>query len=261
MIRTFLASQWVPLFYWCAGLVALAFSGHHGPKKIEGPTQREGSLETSKQYGRPPWIPASIIAPYMPLPEYVVGLPPAPIKKVFVTDQETREKELPTRRSPTMLSLYAGSEETSAQEIKHLQIPCRTFTAVSNSHGSHPVIYGVVTQDVASGAGSILIQAGSKVVGRANIDSENGRLKSDSVWSLYVDNTEIKAKAQIKDANAGMAGVVGEEMSSEDEVLQRQAIVRDGRYVYVPEKTSFTLEIQSDFSVQELKESTAAANN
>jgi hypothetical protein len=55
-----------------------------------------------------------------------------------------------------------------------------------------------------------------------------------------------------------MAGMLGRETSDEDEALQREAVVRDGRYIFVPEKTSFTLEVYGDILLRDIKSKEAS---
>ena len=95
--------------------------------------------------------------------------------------------------------------------------------------------------------------AGSRVVGRAAFDPDNGRLKSNGLWAVFSDGTEIKVQARLLDGFAGMAGMLGQGTSNEDEALQREAVLRDGRYVFVPEKASFTLEVYGDILLRDVK--------
>lgn len=95
--------------------------------------------------------------------------------------------------------------------------------------------------------------AGSRVVGRAAFDPENGRFKSNGLWTVFSDDTEIKVQARLLDGSAGMSGMLGQGTSNEDEALQREAILRDGRYGFVPENASFTLEVYGDNSLRDGK--------
>ena len=88
-----------------------------------------------------------------------------------------------------------------------LSIRCRTCGSLSNAAGSdHIVVQGVVTEDIVSGAGKILISAGSKVSGIGHVDSDSGRLKSRGNWSIFAGNHELRVQAEMKDADAGFPG-------------------------------------------------------
>lgn len=76
----------------------------------------------------------------------------------------------------TMLSIRADPPDQTLP--KTLAIQCRTSAAVSNAHGRSVTIHGVVTQEVVSSTGKILIMAGSRVLGSGLLDPENGRFKS-----------------------------------------------------------------------------------
>ena len=84
-------------------------------------------------------------------------------------------------------------------------------------------IPGVVTQEVVSSAGKILIMAGSRVVGSALLDPENGRFKSDGLWSVIFDDTELKVQAELLDRPSGLPGILGQETSNEYEALQKRS--------------------------------------
>jgi hypothetical protein len=153
----------------------------------------------------------------------------------------------------TMLSIRAGIDPNGSTLTNSLAIQCRTSMAVSNARQSVIAVHGLVTQDVVSSSGKILVMAGSRVVGRVAVDMENGRLKSTGLWSVFCDSTEIKVHAQILDGLSGMAGILGQKASNEDEALQREAFVRDGQYVFLPDKTCFILEAYGDISLRDVE--------
>ena len=62
----------------------------------------------------------------------------------------------------------------------------------------------------------------------------------------------------MKDAEAGFPGLVGKETSSESELTQRQAAVRDGRYYFLADKTPFVLSLKGEVGLKELKTLEAA---
>ena len=57
--------------------------------------------------------------------------------------------------------------------------------------------------------------AGSRVVGSGLLDPENGRFKSDGLWSIFFDDTELKVQARVLDRPAGLPGILGQETSNE----------------------------------------------
>jgi hypothetical protein len=162
----------------------------------------------------------------------------------------------PLQRSPetgkpnvmTMLSISCY-QQSQAQANQTLLIQCRTEGYISNaSRGERIVMKGVITEDVAS-AGKILIAAGSKVAGIAHIDPDSGRVDSQGNWSIIADNREVRVYAEVQDADTGFHGIQGKETSCESESLQRQAVVRDGRYCFLPDKTPFVLSIAGEVNI------------
>jgi hypothetical protein len=152
-----------------------------------------------------------------------------------------------------MLTIRTGIDPSGSTAANTLGIQCRTYVPISNARRRNVTIHGVVTQDVVSSAGKILIMAGSRVVGKATFDPENGRLKSNGLWSVFTDSTEIKVQARLLDGPGGLAGILGQETSNEGEAVQREAVLRDGRYIFVPGNASFTLEVSGDFSLRDVK--------
>jgi hypothetical protein len=110
-----------------------------------------------------------------------------------------------------------------------------------------------VTEEVVSSAGKILIMAGSRVVGSGMLDPENGRFKSDGLWSVFFDQTELKVEAQLLDRPSGLPGILGEEVSSEDLSFQREAMLRDGCSILVPRNAPFVLELHGEILLRDLK--------
>jgi len=150
-----------------------------------------------------------------------------------------------------MLSIRVDpSQETAAGT---LAIQCRTSLKIGNMHGRTVIIQGVVTQEVVSSIGKILIMAGSRVVGSGLLDPENGRFKSDGLWSIFFDETELKVQARLLDRAAGLPGILGQETSNENEALQREAVRRDGRCIFVPRNAPFVLELHGEILLRELK--------
>jgi hypothetical protein len=176
--------------------------------------------------------------------------------------EQARKAAVPNRIRPatppateamtmTMLSISSVDEASSRRT---LSVRCRTSGYISNAAAEKRiVIKGVVTEDVVSPTGKILIPAGSKVAGIGQVDSENGRLQSHGNWSIFAENREFRVLAEMQDENSDFPGIVGKETSFESELSQRQAVVRDGRYFFLADKTPFILLLQGEVSLKELK--------
>jgi hypothetical protein len=243
MIRTRLAFPWFSLSSWVAVLIAAPLVARDSPVSQIIPVGLKAV---------PYWYPriAGLELPDRSYPRHPNDI---------AINRIPGSTEAQPSMSPmiTMLSIRAGIDQSGPAVGNTLGIQCRTYVPVSNARRRNVTIHGVVTQDVVSSAGKIVIMAGSRVVGRAAVDPENGRLKSTGLWSVFCDSTEIKIQARLLDRYAGMAGMLGQE-TNEDEALHREAVVRDGRYVFVPEKTSFTLEVYGDISLQDIKSKEAS---
>jgi hypothetical protein len=176
--------------------------------------------------------------------------------------EQARKAAVPNRIRPatppateamtmTMLSISSVDEASSRRT---LSVRCRTSGYISNAAAEKRiVIKGVVTEDVVSPTGKILIPAGSKVAGIGQVDSENGRLQSHGNWSIFAENREFRVLAEMRDKNSGFPGIVGKETSFESELSQRQAVVRDGLYFFLADKTPFILLLKGEVSLKELK--------
>jgi hypothetical protein len=163
-----------------------------------------------------------------------------------------RSPETGKSNAMTMLSISCY-QQSQSQATQTLLIQCRTEGYISNAAlGERIVMKGVITKDVAS-AGKILIAAGSKVAGIAHIDPDSGRLDSKGNWSIIADNREVRIHAEVQDADTGFHGIQGKETSCESESLQRQAVVRDGRYCFLPDKTPFVLSIAGEVNITVLQ--------
>lgn len=274
MIRTVLASPWFPLSYWVAALIAVTLVAHHKSLKlirdkqdlktiVSTPVRRPSPVDLTSSIARVRpdaritpaisrletyWYPRISI---LRLPE----LSPGRSRQEVARNETLTAPEVQSFGSPPMttLCIRADTMPPESNAAKTLLMQCRTYVPISNSRRRDVTIQGVVTQDVVSSSGKILIMAGSRVTGGAFVDPENGRLKSDGIWSVFIDNAEIKVQARLMDGAAGMPGILGQETSEEDEALRRDAVVRDGRYVFVPEKAPFTLEVYGDISFRDAK--------
>jgi hypothetical protein len=272
MIRTVLASPWFPLLPWLAALIAVLLVAQHESLKW-GLTKHDHNPLVSTLAPTPGSPHVSSLTPQARLAAQVVPaifkpanywyprisvfqLPKRPSPSVAEENATTKTPEFKEVQASvpapiTMLSIRIDPSGSSAANT--LGIQCRTYVPVSNARHRNVTIHGVVTQEVVSSAGKILIMAGSRVVGRAAFDPENGRLKSNGLWTVFRDSTEIKVQARLLDGFGGMAGILGQGTSNESETLQREAVARDGWYVFVPERASFTLEVYGDISLRDVK--------
>jgi hypothetical protein len=157
------------------------------------------------------------------------------------------------RTKPATMTMLSISDYDQTTTLETLSIRCRTDGYLSNAaRGDHILVKGVVTEDVVSAA-KILIPAGSKVAGIAHIDPDTGRLESKGNWSIFAEHNELRIQAELQDADSGFHGIAGEETSFESELSQRQAVVRDGRYCFLADKTPFVLCLSGEVSVTEVK--------
>jgi hypothetical protein len=160
----------------------------------------------------------------------------------------------PATEATTMTMLSISSVDERLSPPRTLSVRCRTSGYISNASAPRRiVIKAVVTEDVVSPTGKILIPAGSKVAGIGQVDYEDGRLQSHGNWSIFAENREVRVLAEMQDENSGFPGIVGKETSFESELSQRQAVVRDGRYFFLADKTPFILLLKGEVSLKELK--------
>jgi hypothetical protein len=159
------------------------------------------------------------------------------------------QRPLESGKPKVMTMLSISCYEQGETQTAALLIRCRTDGYISNSDWvGRIVMKGVVTEDVVS-AGKILIAAGSKVAGVAHVDPDSGRVESKGDWSIIADNHQVRVHGEVQDADTGFHGIQGKETSFESEPSQRQAVVRDGRYCFVADKTPFVLSIKGEVSI------------
>jgi hypothetical protein len=163
----------------------------------------------------------------------------------------SREAQIAVSLPITMLSIRTDPLENNS---KTLAIRCRTTVPFSNLHGRTVTIHGVVSEEVVSSTGKILIMAGSRVVGSGRLDLENGRFKSDGRWSIFFDETELQIQAQLLDRPEGLPGILGRELLNEDEAFRG----RDGRSIVVPRNAPFVLELRGEIELRDLKSNEAS---
>jgi hypothetical protein len=155
----------------------------------------------------------------------------------------------PALRSGEM-SMYSEYVPAESDEEK-LKVRCKTERSINNIDIYIP-IEAVAEEDVVGRAGKILIPAGTKVIGRGYCDPETGRILSRGKWTFYVSDHQIAVEATLWDETR-KEGVEGTQFSEGlDQERVKQAIYRDGAYLYVPSQTEFTLELQGNITVQDL---------
>jgi hypothetical protein len=273
MIRAVLASPWLPLLYWTAAFVAMTCGTHQESLK---PRSRHHQIQMVSKSSLPTSAPihADFFTPrqYPSKPAIAAGCEPThfwyPHFSVFqktdssaqklvtagVTDmQPSTEAQTAVGPPITMLSIRVAPLQNTV--AKTLAILCRTTVPFSNVHGRTVTIHGVVSQEVVTSMGKILIMAGSRVVGSGRLDLENGRFKSNGRWSIFFDDTELQVQAQLLDRPDGLPGILGREAPIEDEALRGPA----GRSVVVPRNAPFVLELRGEIQLRDLK-SNAASN-
>jgi hypothetical protein len=177
---------------------------------------------------------------------------PQPVKTEF-KPKVSQPTGVATPRPMTMLAISCYEQGAAASSSQSFSILCRTYGSLSNAtpHG-RIVMKGVVTQDVVSN-GKILIQAGSKVSGIGHVDPDSGRVEARGDWSILMENQEIRVHAEAQDATGGFHGIPGQETSFENQLSQRQAVARDGRYCFLPDKTPFVLSITGEVTIRVLQ--------
>jgi hypothetical protein len=271
MIRTILASPWLPLMYWTSAVIALICGLHR--RSLRGRLSHyefqsvvlasspspvpihDRSLTPIANLTKPPNM-----AVYRPTHFWYLqtAIPRAPEfsnqgfeRKMTTNSTPISKKPLMGTVAPvTMLSIRVDS---SKQETANsLEIQCRTSVRLSNTPARTVTIQGVVTQEVVSSKGKILIMAGSRVVGPGLLDPENGRFKSDGLWSIFFDDTELKVRARLLDRSAGLPGLLGQETSNDEESLPRKTLLRDGRSIFVPRNAPFVLEVHGEIELRDL---------
>ena len=174
-----------------------------------------------------------------------------PQRKQVVAEhaQQSTPQPTPALRSgeTSMYSEYIPPE-TDEEKSK---VRCKTVRSVNNVEIYIP-IEAVAEEDVVGRAGKILIPAGTKVIGRGYCDAETGRILSRGKWTFYLSDHQITVEATLWDETRkeGMEGTQFSEGLDQERI--KQAIYRDGAYLYVPSETEFALELQGNITVQDL---------
>ena len=174
-----------------------------------------------------------------------------PQRKQMIAEraQQPSPQPTPALRSGGM-SMYSEYVPPETDEEKS-KVRCKTERSVNNVDAYIP-IEAVTEEDVVGRAGKILIPAGTKVIGRGYCDPETGRILSRGKWTFYVSDHQITVEATLWDGTR-KEGIEATQFSEGlDQERIKQAIYRDGAYLYVPSQTEFTLELQGNITVQDL---------
>jgi hypothetical protein len=274
MIRVILSSPWLPLSYWTVATIAMLCVARHEslrrghaehhlqrvvPVSIPTPAAIHVQLSTpplrpSTQAEACTWGAAHFWYPQITVFDPKASSDTRSEEKVAAGTTVTSADARSFVSAPiTMLSIHVDPADQTIANA--LAIQCRTRSAVTNAHGSMVTIHGVVTQEVVSSAGKILIMAGSRVVGSATLDPENGRFKSNGEWSVFFDDTELKIQALLLDRPGGLPGMLGHQIITEDASLQKETASREGRTIVVPRNAPFSLEVHGQLLLRDLKTS------
>jgi hypothetical protein len=271
MIRTILASPWLPLFYWVVTVVAVTLAG---PEWLRGGLNRLASRKVVSSnsltaaaihddFSLPPTNPGRQgIAPmgdqmhfWSPIFSMVrrsERTAPEPGAEMLSNIGSTPAEVQATHIEPVnMLSIRLETGEPA--KAKRLAIQCRTSLAIRNRHGMFATIHGVVTQEVVSSTGKILIMAGSRVIGSGLLDPENGRFKSDGLWSIIFDDTELKVEAQLLDRPGGLPGLLGQTVPNGVPSLSKENCMPDSQTVLVARNSPFVLETHGEILLRDLQ--------
>ena len=145
-------------------------------------------------------------------------------------------------------SAFCGSVEIE----QSIAVQCRLQQPANNAD-EHILIEGTVEEDVVSSAGKILIPAGSRVVGSGFCDSEGNRILARGHWTFFVPDHQIRVEGVLWRVGAG-EGLLGRtDVGNTEEPRVKQAIFRDGTYLYVPAGTEFELKLRGNISVDDLQ--------
>jgi hypothetical protein len=272
MLKAILASLFTPLVFWSL-VLALAFS-YTGPFRLKPKELGQKAAQVQENKIRPEGsrsgrtsvstvlvqIPAAAV--FLTLLQTAAQLPQVQaiqgsVKDVSASAQNsagtgtTQDHE---RASSRMAFVSVRTSDDAAGEGVGAMIPCRLVVPLSNARdGSKVVIRGVVTDNIAGSSGKIVIEAGTKVLGVGHIDALTGRIKSYGIWTLVTASHSLRARARLLEYAGGRDGVRGEETSPEPPALQKQAIIRDGIYLYVPDQHEFTLELLGQFRLEDFR--------
>jgi hypothetical protein len=178
--------------------------------------------------------------------------PPRPVGTTIRT-KHAEPSQAASPKPMTMLAISCYDQDATPSSSQSFSIVCRTEGNLSNATPTGRIVMkGVVTQDVVSN-GKILIGAGSKVSGIGHVDPDSGRIEAKGDWSIVTENQEIQVHGEAQDTAGGFHGIPGQETSFENQLSQRQAVVRDGRYCFLQDRTPFVLLITGAVKISVLQ--------
>jgi hypothetical protein len=258
--RSVLASGLLPLLAWSL-ILALLFC-HTGTFRIKPKEDKHKPalrLEAaSAQSGSCPVIAAATAPPALNPSLFLTLLEKAaqlPALQASAKPNESLPQQPLDKPRMAFVSVRADDySQTLDEEGTGALVPCRLDGAISNSKdGSKIIIHALVVENIAATTGRILIQAGTRALGIGRVDSLTGRLRSYGKWTLVTDNHALRALARLVEYASGRDGLRGQETSPEPPELQKQAIKRDGIYLYVPNGQYFALQLLGQFQLQDLR--------
>jgi hypothetical protein len=166
------------------------------------------------------------------------------------SERSAAREPAPWSGQRSVLSIYVAPDET-AESQRTLEVRGKIDRGLNNLE-DRILVAGVVGEDVVSGSGNIIIPAGSKVVGLGYCDAGRGRIMARGHWTFYVSDHQITLEGSLwgNDQREGLPGLEAENGADPDRV--KQAIYRDGIYLYVPAATDFVLRLTGNISVRDL---------
>jgi hypothetical protein len=172
--------------------------------------------------------------------------PPTAIEK---KPREVLPASTPWPGQMSFFSVYCGSQRDQSEN--EITVRCKVGRAVNNLE-EKIIIVGNVSEDIVGTAGQVLIPAGSKVFGQGFCDPERGRILGRGRWTFDVTDRQISVQGTLLDEEK-KEGLPGEESEpSENNAKIKEAIYRDGIYLYVPIGTEFVLKLRGSCLVTDL---------
>jgi hypothetical protein len=165
------------------------------------------------------------------------------------SSQQVFHQDAPMLR-PGQMSMFSAYVPLETEEQK-CEVRCKTDRPLNNID-IHIPIEAVVEEDVVDRAGKALIPAGTKVVGQGYCTAETSRILSRGKWIFYASDHQITVDGSMWDETY-KEGLPGVQLSQGlDQERVKQAIYRDGAYLYVPSQTEIILKLRGSISVQDL---------
>lgn len=149
----------------------------------------------------------------------------------------------------SMFSVYVPLDPPRPQQT--LLVRCKVGRAL---HGIERrlTVDGIVQEDVVSGAGKILIPAGSTVVGQGYCDYARNRILATGRWTFYLSDHQITIDGTLW-ANEQQEGLGGQEAEvGLNESRIKEPIYPGAPRLFVSEGTDFVLHLTGNISVRDL---------